>query len=527
MSPNMAVQESAIKKHKHASNTSDSNTQQSLTPLQQTMEDSPKGDDWAGVYSYFCDPDILGDTSALDTKPDSTSPTTEEAHTAATVTPPAAVNEVLVLPVNGETNDPEDVYGTMASFEMGTHTVPGTPTSLDYSSGGDSSGSSQASGPYKMFAAESQPDDEFWSRATLRVTKPKTDGMTTMELIHHTSNMLRVYFATLALQRWWLDILRLRQREQQRGLELSVGAGAKILTNIIEVNESFVDEEEAHWTDFNLIGAAMTLQNWWTRVSPTKQRHERMDLNADHLVRCVSPESAIESSTADATEPTGVSPIEDFSVSQPVEATTVVSDSPVIVKAIIPVQKTTPRTSQPQPSRSQYENLESRAELAQDALAVRIGKASKKIELCLGTLDSSRGRTVNDQKIAFFSAVDDLSRLQKQNISLWKARYSRGEKVRAAQVLQAWWRLIRTTRQHEVPILPATMETIITVSSATNIQNWWRMIVAQRNYDHFSCVVSLLPGRTKDIMRSKIQGPHLWGSLTRSRIKNQKTVTMF
>ena len=512
VSPSMPVQAPAT-------NSCYFNKQQSLTPLQQTEEDSPKGDDWAGVYSYFCDPNILGETTALDTKPENSSPRSEEGATGAIVTPTAAVKEFLVLPVTGEINDPEDVYGTMASFEKGAHTAPGTPTSLEYSSGGDSSSSSQTSGPYKMFAAESQPDDEFWSRATLRATSPlKTDDMTTMELIHHASSMLRVYFATLALQRWWFDILSLRQREQQRGMELSVQTGAEKLTSIVEVNESTVNEEEAQWEDFNLIGAAMTLQDWWTRVSPTKQCHERMDFNADRLVRCVSPESVIESNAAVAAEPMDGSPIKDALVAQPTEATT---DAPVIAKATTLIQKTPPQTNQPQPSEMRYENLESRAALAQGALEVRIRKTSKKIEECLGILDSGRGRVIHDQRMAFFSAVDDLSRLQKQNISLWKARYSRGEKVRAAQVLQGWWRLLRTATQHRSPESPMSKEIIIAVFSATTLQNWWRMIVAQRNYDHFSCVVTLLPRRTKDIMLSKIQGPNLWGSLTRSRIKNQ------
>jgi len=132
------------------------------------------------------------------------------------------------------------------------------------------------------------------------------------------------------------------------------------------------------------------------------------------------------------------------------------------------------------------DDLERRAAFAQQKLEKRIQETLRSLK------DSWAQRDRKNQRAAFLSAVEDLARLQEQSISLWKARYSQHAQFEAARKLQ----------------------------------KWWRMFVAKQNYEHFACVADILPHRTKGIMRSKIAGPHLWGSLTRSRLsKGQQLST--
>ena len=548
-----------------------------MLTVKKAAKSSPKGNNWAGVYSYFSVQDDLSEASSLKSKPGSSS-SDEEPTPAAIVTPMGSSQEFLVLPMVGEKNDPEAVYGTMASFEKGDgsppkYKSPGTPSSLDYSSGDESSESSP--GPYKMFAAEAQPDDEFWSRASIRAAGPKNDHMATMELIHHARNLIRVYYATLTLQRWRHDVWDSREQSGPSPLLLGVVHEADeairheaalllqqwwLQYGTQDGQEKFTSREDDQWKDLNLIGAALVLQTWWTRVSQLKQQYPHEDekqekpsdttvgLSEEHretskttnVVRCVSPEAHPARPVVPA-KSIDISPVTAAPVLQPMDNTAATITPPLVSArpptALLtgtppashpPLQESAPRTRPPLSSNQGDDSLATRAALAQDALEVRMEEMLTKVKLSWEQLNSHRGRDLRDQKLAFLSAVDDLSHLQKQSISLWKARCSQREKVWAAQVLQGWMRKLRTTRLHDRP-LPGGLgadrhghSLPIPSSSAITIQTWWRMLVAKRNYDHFSCVANLLPRRTRDIMRSKIQGPNLWGSLTRSRLKNQR-----
>ena len=243
-------------------------------------------------------------------------------------------------------------------------------------------------------------------------------------------------------------------------------------------------------------------------MSPEKQRRERLDRNAEHLVRYKSPDSSMPGNFAGEADP-------------PCDSQSIVTPDPHLVNTALVI----PFVSQAGPSaqsRLRESTLETRASMAHEVLVKRIEKTSKKIELQFNQLQCNRFRGIQEQKMEFFSAVDELARLQEQNINLWKARYSRGERVRAAQLLQGWWRLKHKANIQNEPELAKNPTVLVEVCSAAKLQNWWRGIVAHRNYNHFVCVASLLPERTKHVMRSKIQGPNLWGSLTRSRMKSQQ-----
>jgi len=440
-------------------------------------KDPPKGDNWAGVYSYFSGHGNLSDVSSLMNKSDNAMSDKESLPTGF-VSPsrdydtsqPSDSPQSLVYSSEGDKSP--DLSSGIKSH-IGDVWIPGfaeshttekcSSGSFGYSGFGVSSGET-----YSLIAEKSQSPDEFWNRASTRAT----DRRSTMELIHHASRLVHLYKATLTLQRWWFGILDRRKRQP-------------VAQAIVPEND-----EENRWKDFNEIGAAMVVQSWWQSVSPGSNQRQRniMSCAAESSEeryeripgvgsRCVSPEAG---------------QLREFQIrGEPVKrAGYKSSTSPITVTRPSAVSPDSEPPASKKKSRDSWQieadDLERRAAFAQQKLEKRIQETLRSLK------DSWAQRDRKNQRAAFLSAVEDLARLQEQSISLWKARYSQHAQFEAARKLQ----------------------------------KWWRMFVAKQNYEHFACVADILPHRTKGIMRSKIAGPHLWGSLTRSRLsKGQQLST--